>query len=102
MKKFFRRAFGEVEIEEGAYFWVINIGEGLNEGLVDFEEGGIKAFQALAWMHLPRQVEILGRVLGGDMIEVAHESFQMVGCFLVVRSERLGGHPAEYRLHPRR
>ena len=102
MKKFFLRVFGEVEIEEGAYFWVINIGEGLNEGLVDFEEGGIKAFQALAWMHLPRQVEILGRVLEGGMIEVAHESFQLPGCFPVVRSERLRGHPAEYRLHPRR
>jgi len=30
MKKFFLRAFGEAEIEEGVDFWVIGIGEGLN------------------------------------------------------------------------
>ena len=97
MKKFFLRAFGEAEIEEGVDFWVIGIGE----GLVDFEEGGIKA-RALARTHLSRQAEILGRVLAGGMIEVTHENFQLPGCFPVVRSERLRGHPAEYRLHPRR
>ena len=29
MKEFFLRAFGEAEIEEGADFWVIGIGDGL-------------------------------------------------------------------------